>query len=85
MKTKSKAMLITIGFCGLLSAQSGGSYLIKKYSINNGGGVLSGGSYQLTSSIAQVDASNRMSNGAYSLSAGMWHQYTDSVFANGFE
>ncbi|MFK8012967.1 MAG: hypothetical protein AB8B80_13065 [Marinicellaceae bacterium] len=83
MKT-SKKLIYTI-VISLVISQAYAQYEIKKYSINNGGGKLTGGSYELNASIGQTDASATMSNGAYSLDSGFWHQNNDLIFKNTFE
>ena len=60
-------------------------YEIKKYSINNGGGTLTGGNYELNSSVGQVDAQMSQSNGQYSINGGFWQENTDLIFKNNFE
>ena len=60
-------------------------YSIRKYTINNGGEKVSGGTYELNASIGQVDASSTMSIGAYSLKGGFWHRSNNLIFKNGFE
>ncbi len=65
-------------------------YEIKKYTINNGGGKMSGGQYQLQASIGQVDASSTLSQNNYSLNGGFWHKVDttplpEDLFKDGFE
>jgi len=85
---KKKKILVTL--LTLIVSQSFAQYEIKKYTINNGGGKMSGGNYEMTSSIGQVDASGTLSNGNYSLNGGFWHEANntpqgDLIFTNGFE
>ena len=75
-------LLVTLG---LVFSQSFAGYEINKYSINSGGSKMTGGSYEMSSSIAQVDASATMAQGNYSLNGGYWHQNTDLIFKNGVE
>ena len=68
--------------------QAYGQYNLKKYTINNGGGKMTGGVYEMNSSIGQVDASNLQTGGNYSLRGGYWQQKTpqaELIFENGFE
>jgi len=77
--------IIALLIFGLAASQALAQYQMNKYSINNGGGKISGGSYEIKSSIGQVDASNTLSNGNYSLNGGFWHKNNDLIFKNGFE
>ena len=81
---KSKQLIFTL-MLGLVFSPTFAQYAITKYSINNGGGKMTGGSYQLTGSIGQIDASNELSNNNYKLTGGFWQQNTDLIFINGFE
>ncbi len=83
MKT-SKNLVYAVAI-SLVVNQAYAQYEIKKHSVNSGGGKLSGGSYELNSNIGQADASTRMSNGAYSLVGGFWHENKDLIFKNNFE
>jgi len=78
--------LIIILIASVASAQ----FQIKKHSINNGGGPMTGGVYSMNASIAQVDASKALTGGTYSLNGGFWHEkanapLTELIFTNGFE
>jgi hypothetical protein len=81
---KNKKILLAL-VTTLAMTQTFAQYSIKKYSINNGGGKLAGGQYQLQGSIGQVDASDTLSQGDYSLNGGFWQQNTDLIYKNGFE
>jgi hypothetical protein len=48
------------------------SYSIDWYQIANGGGTSTGGTYQVSGTIGQPDASGLMSGGSYSLTGGFW-------------
>ena len=80
---QKKAFLILL--LGLVFSQSFAQYEIKKYSINNGGSKMTGGSYAMNASIGQVDASDILSNSNYSLNGGFWHENNDLIYKNGFE
>ncbi len=74
----------------LAMGQAYAQYEIKKYTINNGGGKMTGGNYEMNSSIGQVDASGTLTGGNYALNGGFWHKVdttpqTDLIFTNGFE
>ncbi len=59
---------------------------IQKYTINNGGGKMTGGSYEVQSSIGQTDASStKLIGGGFSLSGGFWQENNDLIFKNGLE
>jgi hypothetical protein len=63
-------------FCLLLSAFSfraiAQQYSIDWYKVSGGGGTSTGGTYQVTGTIGQPDASGAMSGGGYSLTGGFW-------------
>ena len=82
MFRKKAVVLIMLS---LVYSQSFAQYEIKKHTINNGGSRMTGGSYELNASIGQADASSTLSNGAYSLNSGFWHENNDLIFKNGFE
>ena len=80
----------TIIFLGLIINPSFAQYKINKYTLNNGGSQLTGGTYRLTSSLGQNDASDVLSQNNYTLNGGFWHTNNsiplpDLVFSNGFE
>jgi hypothetical protein len=65
-----------LGFLLLLSAcclrAVGQSYSVDWYKIAGGGGISTGGVYQVTGTIGQPDASGAMTGGSYSLTGGFW-------------
>ena len=71
----------------LLMSQVWAQYKIKKHSINNGGGVSSDSSYQVTGSIGQKEANNSSSGDGFNVTGGFWGEGTDNdlIFQNGFE
>ena len=70
MKTKLILFcLLTFTFCLWASAQS---YSIDWYKIAGGGGTSTGGTYQVSGTIGQPDASGAMTGGSYSLTGGFW-------------
>ena len=70
---------------GLAVSQSFAAFEIRKYSINSGGSDMSGGIFEMKSSIGQVDASNTTSGGNFQLNGGYWHKNNDLIFKNDFE
>ena len=60
----SALLLPSIGF-----AQN---YFVDWYKIAGGGGTSTGGTYQVTGTIGQPDASGAMTGGSYSLTGGFW-------------
>jgi len=67
-------MKLFLPFLLLLAAFNAGaqSYTVDWYKIPGGGGTSTGGTYQVTGSIGQADASGAMSGGNYSLVGGFW-------------
>ena len=64
---------ILLAMCILLfSLTAFGNYEISWYTIDGGGGQSSGGTYTLTGTIGQHDASWVMQGGEYTLSGGFW-------------
>jgi hypothetical protein len=61
-------------FLGLLLPMLGmaQSYTINWYKIAGGGGLSTGGTYQVNGTIGQPDASGAMTGGSYSLTGGFW-------------
>ena len=82
---KMAKRIICVVAISMVINQSYAQYAINKHSINNGGGKITGGSYELNGNIGQTDASSSMSNGGYSLNGGFWHKNKDLIFKNGFE
>jgi hypothetical protein len=74
---QSKTCRIALAFCFLLSAFSfqalaQTNYTIDWYTIDGGGGTSTGGTYQVSGTIGQPDASGAMTGGNYSLTGGFW-------------
>lgn len=74
-----------------VAQSSGGSFEITRHTINNGGGSSIGGSFGVTGSMAQSEASSQTaSGGSYQLTGGFWANGVtggqgDFVFSDGFE
>ena len=71
MKTKLKFLaLAALGFiCLHATAQS---YTVDWYKVAGGGGTSTGGTYEVSGTIGQPDASGAMSGGNYSVTGGYW-------------
>ncbi len=82
---KKRIFLLT---CILINS-SYAAFDIKNFTINSGGKKLSSNRFQLTGSIAQVDANTPLASSNYQLSPGFWTQNrqpnNDLIFINGFE
>ncbi|MGA2867987.1 MAG: hypothetical protein ABSF34_02330 [Verrucomicrobiota bacterium] len=62
-------ILVLAAFSLRVSAQT---YSIDWYKIAGGGGTSTGGTYSLSGTIGQPDASGAMTGGSYSLTGGFW-------------
>lgn len=82
-------LLFSILILGTAFGQAFAQYEMKKHSINSGGSKMTGGSYEMNASIAQPDASNTQTGGAYFLNGGFWHESKEPleelIFKSGFE
>jgi hypothetical protein len=73
MKTCLQTTLLAIAVACLLPAKaSAQSYNIDWYKVSGGGGTSTGGTYQVSGTIGQPDASGAMTGGNYSLTGGFW-------------
>ena len=63
------AILLLAAFCLCASAQS---YSVDWYKIAGGGGTSTGGTYSISGTIGQHDASTPLTGGQYSLTGGFW-------------
>ncbi len=59
-------------FFGLLLPEFAQSYSVDWYKVSGGGGISTGGTYQVTGTIGQPDAGGAMSGGNYSVTGGFW-------------
>jgi len=82
-----KSRTIKLAFLTLLatSSHSLAQYEMRKYSINSGGNKLSGGDYEMISSIGQTDSGKILTGGDFMLNGGLWHENNDLIFKNGVE
>jgi len=78
---KLSQTFILIILTTVVSAQ----YEINKYSVNNGGGKVTGGHFEINGSIAQIDVNDTQSSGNFSLNSGYWQINTDLIFKNSAE
>jgi len=99
MKVKTKIVLVcllvnSVGMTQIHSKKSdhnnqssnrGVTYKMNKYTLSSGGGVITGGNYQLTSSIGQIDAGEKAIGGNYEFRGGFLTGSSDLIFKNGFE
>jgi hypothetical protein len=71
-----KKSIVLLGFCLLHSAfclrVSAQSYTVDWYKISGGTSTSTSGTYQVTGTIGQPDASVAMSGGSYSVTGGFW-------------
>jgi hypothetical protein len=67
-------MKLFLSFLLLLATFGAGaqSYTVDWYKISGGGGTSTGGTYQVTGTIGQPDASGAMNGGNYSVTGGFW-------------
>lgn len=83
---RSAAWLLAM-VAGAAPAQSGGSFEIRRSTIDGGGGTASNGTRVLQGTLGQHDA-QFSSGGVFTLRGGFWGAPTaaeDSLFYNGFE
>lgn len=89
MKNVFNKKSILIVMLIVLFGQAFAQLEIKRSSINSGGGSMTGGNFEMHSSMAQVDASATQTGGNFSLNGGFWHKDNtpkpELIFANGFE
>jgi len=75
MKTKTFRLAFLVAFAALLGvglSARAQSYTIDWYKIAGGGGTSTGGTYTVSGTIGQPDASGAMTGGNYSLTGGFW-------------
>jgi hypothetical protein len=73
---------------GTLHAQSGGTFAIRRSTLDAGGGHAAGGAYAIVGTAGQADA-HYSEGGSYALRGGFWgaggNVSPDAIFADGFE
>ena len=72
MKTVTISLLTGLVAAGFIVAVGAQSYSVDWHTVDGGGGTSSGGSYSVTGTIGQPDASGAMSGGNYSVVGGFW-------------
>ncbi|MFK8012479.1 MAG: hypothetical protein AB8B80_10585 [Marinicellaceae bacterium] len=84
MKNKIKIVGLMAFALGVNHALA--EYSMKNHTINNGASkIMTGGIYEMQSSVGQVDGSQKLSAGNYQLNGGFWHENTDLIKKNSFE
>jgi hypothetical protein len=80
MKTKHNRLTVLAAFFIILGAfclsARAQSYSIDWYKIAGGGGTSTGGTYSVSGTIGQPDASGAMSGGNYSVTGGFWSLFS---------
>jgi hypothetical protein len=86
IKSLCLAALLPLVACALAARaqSSGGPYRIAPAAVANGGGVLSGGAFQLKGTLGQATTSISSASG-YHFYGGFWAPASDVIFANGFD
>lgn len=85
------SFLLLLASGGTAWSQSGGSYTVRKSTIDGGGGSSTGGTLQLRGSIGQADAAMPQSaGGPYAVQGGFWQRgpvgpTPPDLFSDGFE
>lgn len=65
-------ILLIISLLLVISAVHAQQYSIEWYKVSGGGGLSTGGTYLVSGTIGQPDASGTMRGGSYSLTGGFW-------------
>ena len=65
-------ILLLVGSFALCQHLIAQSFSVDWYKVSGGGGISTGGTYQVSGTIGQHDARGPMSGGAYSLTSGFW-------------
>ena len=76
MKTIFKITLLSLALTAIVPRTQAQPYSIDWYKIAGGGGTSTGGTYQVSGTIGQPDASGAMTGGNYSLTGGFWSLIT---------
>lgn len=87
LNAKQNKTILTLAFLlmSVLFQVAYAQYEIRKYTINSGGGKMSGGSYELNASIGQADANEPQSSGDFTLRSGFWQTNNDLIYKSGME
>ena len=73
-------LLMTISLTIVVSASSGGDYVLDWFTMDGGSGTGTGGDYTLSGTIGQPDAGS-MSGGDYSIEGGFWARVSQFFYA----
>jgi len=90
-KQRIKICHILIAIPLLMSVtQSVAQFDLNKSSINSGGSIITGGSFEIKSSIGQASVSTEQVGGSFALTGGFWQAMDsipreESIFKNDFE
>ena len=85
---QKKCLVILLS--GLLLGPASAQFEIKKHSINNGAATMASSNFEISASVAQVDASQQMTGKQLALTGGFWTeavsaQNNDLIFKDDFE
>jgi uncharacterized membrane protein len=79
MKNKRRILFLILSLTAVLAlagtvlaAQTGVSYNITRWTVDGGGGRLTGGGYTLTGTVGQPEPGPALSGGGYTLTSGFW-------------
>ena len=67
-------LVVAMVLGGVALAQTGGGYDLSWWTVDGGGGTLSGGGYLLEGTIGQPDAGQALTGGGYTLIGGFWQR-----------
>jgi hypothetical protein len=86
MRTLLAALLVLLLMSGIAAAQSGrpstapeAEYDLSWWTVDDGGGTLSDGSYSLSGTIGQAEAGAALAEGTYTLIGGYWYGAGEEV------
>ncbi len=65
-------LVVAIVLGGVALAQTGGGYDLTWWTVDGGGGAVSGGGYALMGTAGQPDSGNPLTGGGYTLTGGFW-------------
>jgi len=73
-------MIIALLGSSVALAQPGSGYDLSWWTVDGGGGTLSGGGYSLTGTLGQAEAGAALSGGGYTLVGGFWPGSSDARY-----
>jgi hypothetical protein len=74
------ALLLTAQDNPAEAAPAANTYAVTWYTADNGGGISSGGSYEVAGTIGQMDAASTPGNPDYGLDSGFWAAFIDLLY-----